>query len=373
MAEKRAKYIEEIATKERKAAILNLAKNLAPGKRIALVGHDSPDADYFGSFAAFKHYFTKVAGIEAVDSFAVFGGESILQNQVIEKFLGIDLKDQKFYEGSSELYGANIFLDTSEVHTSLKIKPDIIFDHHKESETPVDGCFTIYEAVGASCTMTYVLLGGGLGVKFPQEILVGLALGITLDTRSLQDEGTKKVDRWALKEIVSQMDEDHYQLYLYYSYFPPVSFGSIQRRGRAFAGAENENGIVFAFLGETDSSEDNSYGVIADELIRVRGAEIAIVSGIRGEKFEKVAVRVNSETLGYEKILKDVFKTDFYSRESEISSGGRSTSAGGALIPLTSFEKGQCKNKDKKEGFLLDKKSQRISDLKRFVADKSSN
>lgn len=372
--EKEAEWVEKIATKENLDAILKLTKRFPKEKRIACIGHDSPDADCFGVFSAFKDYFFQTGKVEGVDFFATTDGESVLQNQVIEKYLGIDIRDQKFLDENIKLYRKTIFVDTNESHTSLKnLNPDIVFDHHKISEIPVDTCFTIFEDVGASCTMAYLILGEGLGTKFSQETLVGLAWGIALDTRSLQDEGTKEVDMWVHREIISQMDTEHYKTYLHYCYFPPVSFSSIQRRGRAFDGAENENGVVFAFLGETGAPEDNSYGPIVDELMRVKGAEIAVVGGIRNGDFEKISIRVNSETLSHEKVFKDCFKVDFYSSASGISWGGRSTSAGAALIPLTSYERGKCKDPDKKEEFLEDKRRQRINDLQRFIENTSSN
>ena len=370
---KTKEWTEKMATNERKSAVLSAIEKISEGKRIAIVGHDSPDVDFFGNATAWVYFLEKVAGVKA-DVFAVTEGDAVLQNEVIAKFLGVEFKDQKFLGENSDLYELKLFIDTNGSNSSLSnIKPDFVFDHHKGSEVPIENCFTIYEDVGASCTMAYVFLGKGLGMKFSQEILTGLALGIALDTRSLQDEGAKEVDTLIHKEILSQLNDEYYKLYFHYCYYPPILFSSIKRKGRAFSSAESQNGVVFAFLGETEVSEDNSYGIIADELIRTKGAEIAVVAGIRGGESEKVAVRVRSESLGFAKILKECFKIDFYSNESGVSSGGRSTSAGGALIPLTSFEKGQCKNKEKKEHFLKDKKTQRIGDLQRFVASRSTN
>ncbi len=374
LTEGQQEWIDKIATAERISVLYNTVKNIPSGQRVALIGHDSPDADCFGGFAAFKHFLTQVTGVEVVDSFAVTDGDSVLQNQAIGKYLGIDIKDQKFYDENIDLYRARILLDTNETHTTMEnVKPDMIFDHHKVSEVPLEGCFMVYEDAGASCTMIYVLFCEGMGIRFTQEILVGLALGIALDTRALQDEGTKEVDMWAHREILSLLDEAHYRLYFHYFLYAPISFGSIKRKGRAFGGSELENNVIFAFLGETEASEDNSYGTIVDELMRVKGVEIAVVVGIRETEFEKVSIRVESETMGYEKVLKECFKVDFYSSQSGISWGGRSTSAGGAMIPLTSYERGLCKDEGTKEKFLEDKKAQRISDLQRFVSQKGSN
>lgn len=362
--------VKKVIPKEKRDAFLALIKSLSPGTRIALVGHDSPDPDVSGNFKAWKFYF-KSLGFE-VDTLAFTKGESTLQNQAIEKFLGITFEGQKFFDERAEQYELKMFCDTTNTHSSLEIQPDVIWDHHKEGGIFLEDCLVINEEMGASCTMTYLFLAD-MNVEPPQDVILGLAMGIDRDTRSTQDEGATDADIMVLQHLISELEPKNFKIFNKYCHYPPRSIESIRRTGRAFGNVLSENGVVFAFLGETRSEEDNSYGIIADELTCAENAGLVVVVGIREGKFEKVSIRVDTtKTFGYEKVLKDVFKIDFYSRESGTTSGGRSMSAGGGIIALTSYEKGQCKDEEKKEIFLADKHAQRWSDLQKFVAEKSA-
>jgi nanoRNase/pAp phosphatase (c-di-AMP/oligoRNAs hydrolase) len=334
-----------IITEKIKKEYLKKIEAVSEGKRVALVTHKSPDPDALASTLALQHELS-LRNIDT-DIFGI-GSFSHPQNKTLVNRLHIEVKDADFFEENKEQYALIIFCDTGKENASLKVKPDIIIDHHTESKA-VSNCLIIREKTGAAATIVYLLLKS-LNVKLTPELATALVIGINTDTKDLtkKDEITEN-DVQVHKELLSQID---YPLFAHISYRYEVPRQLISLMGEGYHDIVFDEYEAIVGLGDTKSGQAHYYAVIADFVFRVPETRLVVVVGIENGEAIRASIRTDVELVQIDDFCKHVFEADSATDTGQASAGAR-VGSGGAYIPLSNREREEWVVADKEEKKIL--------------------
>jgi len=337
-----------ITDEERDAFLKKIEEleNTSPGKKIAVILHDSPDPDASGCGMALQRYFTNTRKRATETDIFAAGTSSHPQNAAIANALKMEIKDTKILSDKThrEQYGWIIFCDTGKTHVSVpadtEIEPDIIIDHHvDDAEKLPNGCLVIRKDTGAASTIVYRLLKSPNDSELDKDVAMALLLGINIDTNYLQT--ATALDEQVHDELISGLNSREWRIFVRLCFKYDNTRAHIKLMGRACSFVEYDDLLPLALvgLGETSSGVDNYYGTIADYIFRDPATRLVVIIGIRDGDFIKVSVRTDLETINMDRLFKEVFELESDTDRGRATGGFRNRFAGGALIPFSNREK----------------------------------
>ncbi len=338
--------------------------SLPKGKRIALVTHKNADPDTINSAFALQEFADR-RGIKA-DIF-VSSMNKHPQNIAIINHFGIELQDEMFWEKNKNNYGLVIFCDCGINNAAINAMPDIVIDHHHENSI-CEGCLVIKKRTGANATIIYYLLKKlGFEFVYPDSLATAMAVAIEIDTKGLSkaDEAAEfNFDAEALRELIFLGD---YGTFKHLAEHFELTKGFFRALGldteKIFSGC-----LAFYGVGYIKDAQQYCIPVIADWLLRVGQAHLAVVIGIIDDQYIKVSIRTDHESnVQISQFCKDVFGVDIKDKDSSGARGG----SGGATILFSARdqEKLACANPEQKQTlFDLEMERYRLR-IKANVAD----
>lgn len=323
-------------------------------KRAAIAIHPNPDADAIASAIAVRHDLIS-RGFE-VDIFGD-GSSSHPQNKALINSMQIEIKPSEFFwqnqKSGKSVYGLIIFCDSNKGSACLKgASPDIIFDHHAESEI-AENCLNINKKVGACSTIIFYLLKA-MDTTITPEIMTALTIGINADTKQLtkKDEVTEW-DRGAHEAMRAQLNYSLFE-HINSQYEMPRSF--LIAMG-VVAAEDYSDYVVVRGLGEITNGQKDVCAITADLIFRDPGARLVVVIAVEDGQYILASIRTDLELISIDDFCKKVFiepdsSADEDEKKDKPSAGAR-TGSGGAKIPLSNREKEEWAVADDNERKIL--------------------
>ena len=177
--------------------------------KVAMFTHATPDPDALGSFMAMtwllSHYGCESHGF-------YFGEVSHPQNMAVVNLLDPGVYPIEQYKPDD--YDLRVLVDTVPAHAGIgdiKIKFDLVIDHHKD---PANGeCGLLINFNAGSCCATIFNIIEELGYKFDdndrdKRIVTALMAGISTDTDALMSEETTEYEFSAWRKLFDFRDPE---------------------------------------------------------------------------------------------------------------------------------------------------------------------
>ncbi|MBI4837072.1 MAG: DHH family phosphoesterase [Candidatus Portnoybacteria bacterium] len=361
---KEGKYKKSLVSDGEKQQFEEKINNLPGDKRIACITHRNADPDTINSAFALQELVDR-RGIKA-DIF-VSSMNKHPQNIAIINHFGMELQDELFWEKNKSNYGLVIFCDCGMNNAAINVMPNIIIDHHHENSI-CEECLVIKKRTGANATIIYYLLKKlGFEFVYPDPLATALAVAIEIDTKSLSkaDENAEfNFDAEALRELIFLGDYSTFKHLAEHYELTKGFFGALGLdTEKIFSGC-----LALCGIGHIKDAQQYCIPVIADWLLRVGQAHLAVVIGIVDDQYIKVSIRTDHESnVQISQFCKDVFGVDIKDKD---SSGARGGSAGAMiLLSARDQEKLACANPEQKQtSFDLEMERYRLR-IKANVAD----
>lgn len=322
--------IDKIVTTEQADKFSELIKKVPKDKRIALVMHKDPDPDAL-AVAWTVAFYAKQFGIDS--NFFGTGHISHPMNKTMTNRLRIEIKDEEFYRKNEKHFDLVVFCDTRRNNASLDIAPNIIIDHHIETEIE-DQCLVIFQNVGAASTLAY-LLTKKLNMTISPELATALLIGINTDTKDLtKADETTTCDQAVHRELLSLCD---------YPLFAHISFRyEIPRQHLKSMGMVDDSCfdgyVAVASAGEISHGQKDVCAIMADMIFRIPEIRLAVVIAIEEGQYIRASVRTDMELIEINHFCKEIFEDGTITDTGQSSAGARYGS-GGAKVPLSKRER----------------------------------
>ncbi|MFC1743948.1 bifunctional oligoribonuclease/PAP phosphatase NrnA [Candidatus Riflebacteria bacterium] len=299
-----------------------LAQKLKQAKKVAIIGHPSPDPDIIGSM------FALARGLKSRD----------LPQPALYLLDPFDLMDL-FEEDSLPVVGKPdpspvdiLFildigsykraLENGEIVTNAKFVVNI--DHHLDNDGFGDIALVDYDA-SSTGELVYMLLKG-LGVELDKQIARSLYIAIMTDTGGFKYPNTKSRTAAILSELL-KFDFNFTEIYR--EFYDLQSFAQLKLRSRIIDRIESKfDGLVAeSFFEEKDLSDlklrECEAGNLIYDLTNIRGVSLAILYRKLNNEKVKVSFRANKnfdvKSLanilgggGHKKASGATFKGNFY-------------------------------------------------------------
>lgn len=308
---------QEFRERIKEKQLRKILKNI-DGKMV-IVLQDNPDPDSISSGLALSTY----ASTFGVSSDMVYGGQiGHEQNRAMVNALNLNLI--KVEEVDFSDYDAYALVDVSNLgNCSLPdgIKPTVIIDHHSVVSEELEADYKDIVKVGATATLLANYLRYG-GIDYDEYLATALAFGILTDTASFT-RNASHLDFLTFERLLPMISDD----LLKELQSPPVSADTLEVIRKAIRSSRVKGGYLISNVGEV--KDHDAIPQAADYLLRREGVLTTLIYGIEGDRIY-VSGRTKDVRLHIGKLMKDLY--------SKIGSGGGHPTAGGATIPLDSFD-----------------------------------
>lgn len=285
---------------------------------ILILLHDDPDPDAMACGVALRYLAVERLGLPGKIAYRGVIGRA--ENRALVDFLQPQMErlaDDETPERRPEQGVA--LLDTqpgagnSPVPASFNV--DVVIDHHGDREDESGRFRDVRPWIGASSTiLTQYLQAAEL--RPSARVATALFYGIKTDTKALSRD-TSAADISAYFYLLEFVDVDA----LVQIENAEVSPGYFRSLTHAMETACIYNGVVFAYLGETDYPD--LAAEVADLLLRLEGVEWVVCMGVFEEQLY-ISVRARAESADADKVAQAIVGDAG-------SAGGRNTLAGGQL------------------------------------------
>jgi nanoRNase/pAp phosphatase (c-di-AMP/oligoRNAs hydrolase) len=279
--------------KRREKATAKKAKRLleilSEKKKILIIAHDNPDPDTLASAFALRDLIQKKINLDATIGYGGIIGRA--ENRAMIRHLNIPLKHLDDFDASK--FDATVLVDsqrrTGQSSLPEAVEPDIIIDHHPpRPESKTIEFHDIQSRIGATSTIVtqYFM---ALDIEIEARVATALLYGIKSDTRDLGRE-TSKHDLEAYLHLYQRANLPLLAK-IEYAEVPATYF---KVYNRAIDGAVTYDGTIVSFIGDIDNPD--MVAEMADTLIRLEGANCALVGGYHDQNIFVSMRTKNSET-----------------------------------------------------------------------------
>jgi nanoRNase/pAp phosphatase (c-di-AMP/oligoRNAs hydrolase) len=249
-----------------------LFKTLSNKNNILVISHDNPDPDTMASAFALRNLLMQKLKTTVTMGFTGIIGRA--ENRAMIRHLGIPLKQLSELDISA--FDATILVDSQPRSGRPGLpdvfKPDVVIDHHPLTPASRSAKFQdIRSRIGATSTIiTQYYIAKNLDMD--SRVATALLYGIKSDTRDL-GRGTSKHDLDAYLYLYPRADLKLLSR-IEHAEVPPEYF---KIYAHAIENAMTYDGVVTSFIG--DISNPDIVAEIADTMIRLEGAQCALVGG----------------------------------------------------------------------------------------------